>query len=120
MSDIRSEKICAQCGGGPSTDPPTDAPTVLVGDVWVHPECLRFWISEHKSQDAARQIDPAVAVSDRAEWKQIKEFVAACRRQWPGAMIVLRPDTTTAAAPRCDVDQHPKPRTSQSRRLSNG
>jgi hypothetical protein len=32
-------------------------------------------------------------VSERSEWKQIKEFVAACRRQWPGAMITLRPGT---------------------------
>lgn len=32
-------------------------------------------------------------MSERSEWKQIKEFVAACRRQWPGAMITLRPNT---------------------------
>lgn len=42
-----TEKVCAQCGGGPSTDPPTDAPTVSIGGVWVHPECRRFWIEEH-------------------------------------------------------------------------
>jgi hypothetical protein len=32
---------------------------------------------------------------------QIKKFAAACRRQWPGAMIVLRPDgaPTGASAP---------------------
>lgn len=40
------EKICAQCGGGPSTDPPTDAPTIPICGVWVHPECRRFWIEE--------------------------------------------------------------------------
>jgi hypothetical protein len=35
------------------------------------------------------------------EFHQIKKFVAACRRQWPGAMIVLRPDSapTRANAP---------------------
>jgi len=32
-----------------------------------------------------------------AEWKRIKKFVAACRRQWPGATIVLRPDTDAAS-----------------------
>jgi hypothetical protein len=26
------------------------------------------------------------------EFHQIQKFAAACRRQWPGAMIVLRPD----------------------------
>jgi len=26
------------------------------------------------------------------EFHRIKKFVAACRRQWPGAMIVLRPN----------------------------
>ena len=30
------------------------------------------------------------------EFHQIKKFVAACRRQWPGAMIVLRPDSMMA------------------------
>jgi hypothetical protein len=29
---------------------------------------------------------------DAQEFHRIKKFVAACRRQWPGAMIVLRPD----------------------------
>jgi hypothetical protein len=42
------------------------------------------------------------------EFHQIQKFVAACRRQWPGAIIVLRPDgalvgaialTTTKPAP---------------------
>ena len=32
-------------------------------------------------------------MSEYSEWIRIKEFVAECRRQWPGAMIVLRPDT---------------------------
>jgi hypothetical protein len=45
-----------------------------------------------------------------AEWKHIQQFVAACRRQWPGAKIVLRPDTD--AASRCkrgptSETQHP-------------
>jgi hypothetical protein len=26
------------------------------------------------------------------EFYQIQKFAAACRRQWPGAMIVLRPN----------------------------
>jgi hypothetical protein len=35
------------------------------------------------------------------EFHQIQKFAAACRRQWPGAMIVLRPDgaPTGAGAP---------------------
>jgi len=32
------------------------------------------------------------------EFHQIKKFVAARRRQWPGAMIVLRPDGTPHGA----------------------
>jgi hypothetical protein len=38
--------VCAQCGAGPSTDPPSDPPqmTLLQGgkSVWLHPECRRF------------------------------------------------------------------------------
>jgi hypothetical protein len=54
-------------------------------------------------------------MSELSEWKQIKEFVVACRRQWPGAMIVLRPDTD--AASRCDPDQHLKPSTRPQTRI---
>jgi hypothetical protein len=42
-SKIPSPRVCAQCGAGPSTDPPSDAPNVRSGEVWVHPECRRFW-----------------------------------------------------------------------------
>jgi hypothetical protein len=42
------------------------------------------------------------------ELQRIKRFVAACRRHWPGAMIVLRPDTSTDAAPRRSADQTSK------------
>jgi hypothetical protein len=35
---------------------------------------------------------------DAQEFHQIKKFVAACRRQWPGAMIVLRPDGAPTGA----------------------
>jgi hypothetical protein len=40
------------------------------------------------------------------EFHQIQKFVAACRRQWPGAIILLRPDgaPTGASAP-----TNPKP-----------
>ena len=37
-------------------------------------------------------------MSEKSEWQQIKKFVAECRRQWPGAMIVLRPNRTDAAS----------------------
>jgi hypothetical protein len=52
--------------------------------------------SEHRLSDTA----------NAQEFHQIKQFVAACRRQWPGAMIVLRPDgaRTGASAP-----TNPKP-----------
>jgi hypothetical protein len=35
---------------------------------------------------------------DAQEFHQIKKFVAACRRQWPGAVIVLRPDGAPVGA----------------------
>ena len=39
-------RMCAQCGAGPSTTPPSDAPSVRVtnggGVAWVHPECRRI------------------------------------------------------------------------------
>jgi hypothetical protein len=46
--------------------------------------------------------------ADAQEFQQIQKFVAACRRQWPGAIIVLRPDgaPTGASAP-----INPKPST---------
>lgn len=50
-TDRTSSAICAQCGGGPLTDPATEAPTISVtnqnGDVFlVHRECKRFWLAE--------------------------------------------------------------------------
>ena len=43
------ERVCAQCGGGARTNPPTDAPTIPIqgAGVWLHPECSRFWICDH-------------------------------------------------------------------------
>jgi hypothetical protein len=35
---------------------------------------------------------------DAQEFHRITKFVAACRRQWPGAMIVLWPDGTPTGA----------------------
>jgi hypothetical protein len=32
------------------------------------------------------------------EFQEITQFVAACRQQWPGAMIVLRPDGAPTGA----------------------
>jgi hypothetical protein len=45
--------------------------------------------SEQRRSDAA----------NAQEFHQIQQFVAACRRQWPGAIIVLRPDGTPVAGP---------------------
>jgi hypothetical protein len=36
--------------------------------------------------------------ADAQEFHQIQKFVAACRRQWPGAMIALRPNQDGAPA----------------------
>jgi hypothetical protein len=36
--------------------------------------------------------------SDAQEFNLIKRFVAACRQQWPGAKIVLRPDGAPTGA----------------------
>ena len=45
---------------------------------------------------------------DAQEFHQIQKFVAACRRQWPGAMIVLRPDgAPIGASPPSDLNPAP-------------
>jgi hypothetical protein len=36
-------------------------------------------------------------MSDAQEFFQIQRFVAACRQQWPGAKIVLRPNHDVAS-----------------------
>ena len=45
--ELRPQKVCAQCMAGPSTNPPSDVPTVEITrdgqTVWLHPECKRFW-----------------------------------------------------------------------------
>jgi len=41
-----------------------------------------------KSTSEQRRADAVNA----QEFHQIQQFVGECRRQWPGAMIVLRPD----------------------------
>jgi hypothetical protein len=37
-------------------------------------------------------------IANAQEFHQIQKFVAACRRRWPGAMIVLRPDGASSGA----------------------
>jgi hypothetical protein len=49
-----------------------------------------------------RRADAAAAVQ---EFHQIRKFVAACRRQGPGAMIVLRPDSAPTGANALDVQK---------------
>jgi hypothetical protein len=53
-----------------------------------------------------------------AELKQIQKFVAACRRQWPGAKIVLRSDTD--AASRCKRGQSSETQHQATKEDSNG
>jgi len=56
-----------------------------------HTPCAKL-ASEQRRADAA----------NAQEFHLIKEFVGECRRYWPGAMIVLRPDgapTSGAGAP---------------------
>ncbi len=36
--------------------------------------------------------------ADAQEFHRIQKFVAACRRHWPGATIVLRPDGAPTGA----------------------
>jgi hypothetical protein len=54
LSAIGSEGvICAQCGAGPASIPPSDSPTVKVKNgnsvVWVHAiGCHRTWIEDHR------------------------------------------------------------------------
>jgi hypothetical protein len=44
--------------------------------------------------------------ADAQEFHQIQKFAAACRRQWPGAVIVLRPDGAPICA-RAQISQLP-------------
>jgi hypothetical protein len=48
--------------------------------------------------------------ADAREFRQIQEFVAACRRQWPSAVIVLRPDgaSTSGAGAPTNTNLHPE------------
>jgi hypothetical protein len=50
--------------------------------------------------------------NDAQEFCQIQRFVAACRQQWPGAKIVLRPKQDGAPAganaPPITLQSHPK------------
>ena len=54
------------------------------------PQTRKLESVQHEQRDA----DAAAA----QEFHQIKEFVAACRRQWPGAKIALRPTQDGAPA----------------------
>jgi hypothetical protein len=47
-------------------------------------------------------------MSDAQEFNLIKRFVAACRQQWPGAKIVLRPNQDGASTG-ADVPINPEP-----------
>jgi hypothetical protein len=61
-----------------------------------------IWNCKHGSK--LRRADVIAA----QEFHQIQRFAAACRRQWPGAMIVLRPDGAPTGA---DAPPNQYPRT---------
>lgn len=47
---------------------------------------------------------------DAQEFHRIKKFVAACRRRWPGAVIVLRPNQGgVPAGAKCAAYSEPAP-----------
>jgi hypothetical protein len=54
-----------------------------------------------RALQARKMIQPKQRRADilaAQEFQKIKTFVAACRRQWPGAIIVLRPDGAPTGA----------------------
>jgi hypothetical protein len=55
LAEAMAEAVCAQCGGGLSTEPSTDAPSIMVYDgrleIWLHPECRRFWWNDHMRKE---------------------------------------------------------------------
>jgi len=51
-----------------------------------------------ESQHAPPIEQRSLETSDAQEFFQIQRFVAACRQQWPGAKIVLRPKQDGAPA----------------------
>jgi hypothetical protein len=75
--------ICA----APNSSVRCEAESTVARD---HTQCAKL-ARERRRADAA----------EVQEFHQIQKFVAACRRQWPGAIIVLRPDgaPTGASAP---------------------
>ncbi len=48
-------------------------------------------------------------MSDAQEFSQIQRFVAACRQQWPGAKIVLRPNQNASIGADALVNPNPNP-----------
>ena len=64
-TDAGHDLICAQCGAGLATDPPSDAPTIRVTngkakEVWVHAgRCRQFWIEEHPQFQFKQEQDRA-------------------------------------------------------------
>lgn len=56
----RDQRVCSQCGAGPSTEPPGDPPTIKVMNgkaeaVWLHDEpCRKFWLKDHPSDRVAQ------------------------------------------------------------------
>ena len=51
------------------------------------------------------------AFEDAREFQKIQKFIAACRQQWPGAKIVLRPNEDDASSGADAVRLCPRNRT---------
>jgi hypothetical protein len=85
------------------SEPSSDEP--FIADTADDPGRRKTAAPESHAADAQTRLgtpqQPDADVAAAQEFNQIKKFVAACRRQWPGAMIVLRPDgaPTGASAP---------------------
>ncbi len=86
---------------GPAVRPESPATTAVVDGA---PMARTAIVQARFSTPEQRRADVAAA----QEFHQIQRFVAACRRQWPGAMIVLWPDgvPTGANAP---INPNPAP-----------
>jgi hypothetical protein len=67
MPNPKAKRICAQCGAGPSSDPPGEPPSLRLEEgpeeLWFHPQCFRFW--KNKGQ----------AMPEYTEWTSFRKII---------------------------------------------